>query len=759
MKKWVITVAAAVAFVAVGFTARWWVPQLKAFLEGNHEAVSRLNDLTDLVWRIVGSVAGLILFVYGFWQKKKETKTKHGPAATVERAQTVRDVIAAEEVRNTTYNAPVYFQAASPPAPSPAAVFPSVHQLPPPPADFIGREEEIKELLTAMAVGGATISGLQGQGGVGKTALALKLAEKLAPNFPDAQIYMDLLGVSKKPLTPGEAMTYVIRAFQPDAKLPENEQELAGIYQSVLHGKRALLLMDNAKDAAQVKPLIPPAGCVLLVTSRFHFVLPGLQAKNLETLPSDKAEELLLKIAPRIGADALAIARLCGYLPQGLRLAATALAERVNMAPADYRQRLADEQNRPKLLAAGNESVEASISLSYGLLDAEPQKRWRMLGVFAETFDGPAAAAVWSAEKNSGEDTLGVLTQYSMLEWNEKTLRYRLHDLMRDFARQKLADKERYEASLRHAQHYLEVLRNANDLYMKGGDSLMSGLALFDLERGNIEAGQVWAEDNAGANPEAARLCSSFPFDGWHCLDLRQSPGARVRWLEPALSAAKFLKDRKAEGWHLGGLGNAYWSLGEYRRAIGCHEQHLRIAREAGDRQGEEGALGNLGNAYHSLGEYRRAIEYREQALLVDREVGDTRGEGQDLGGLGNAYWALGEYRRAIDYYEQWLRIAREIGDRQGEGNALGGLGGAYYSLREHHRAVEYDEQWLQIAREIGDRRGEGMVLWNMSLAYHQLGDHEKAIELAEASVKIKEEIEDPSAPAVRKKLEEWRKA
>jgi hypothetical protein len=124
--------------------------------------------------------------------------------------------------------------------------------------------------------------------------------------------------------------------FSPTLKLPEKEQELGGIYQSVLHGKRALLLMDNAKDAAQVKPLMPPAGCVLLVTSRFHFVLPGLQAKNIETLPPAQAVELLLKIAPRIGGEAQAIAKLCGYLPQALRLAATALAERANMAPSDY---------------------------------------------------------------------------------------------------------------------------------------------------------------------------------------------------------------------------------------------------------------------------------------------------------------------------------------------------------------------------------------------------------------------------------------
>jgi tetratricopeptide (TPR) repeat protein len=649
VKKWVITIAAAVAFVAVGFTARWWVPQLKAFVEGNHEAVSRFNDLTDLVWRIIGSAAAAVVFLYSLWRGNKEKASNPG---TVGRDNVGRDKI------EVTIN-----EALPPPAPSPAAVFPSLHQLQPPPADFTGREEEIKELLTAVSVGGVTISGLQGQGGVGKTALALKLAERFAPSFPDAQIYMDLLGVSQKPLTPGEAMAYVIRAFQPEVKLPEKEHEIAGIYQSVLHGKRALLLMDNARDAAQMRPLIPPAGCVLLVTSRFHFVLPGLHAKNLETLRPDKAEELLLKIAPRIGGEAPAIAKLCGYLPQALRLAATALAERVNMAPSDYRQRLADERNRTKLLAAGNESVEASISLSYGLLDVETQKRWRMLGVFPETFDGAAAAAVWSAEENSAEDTLGVLTQYSMLEWNEKIRRYRLHDLMRDFARQKLADEERYESSLRHAQHYLGVLRSADSLYKEGGDSLMSGLAQFDLEWGNVEAGQAWAKENAADDNTAAGICSSYPDVGAYYLSLRQHPREWIRWLEAGLAAARRLGHRSAEGAHLGNLGNAYQSLGEYRRAIEYYEQQLKITREVSDRRGEGNALGNLGSTYQSLGEYRRAIEYHEQSLRIAREIGDRQVEGIVLWNMSLSLDKLGDRKEAIKLAGASLKIREEIED------------------------------------------------------------------------------------------------
>ena len=735
MKKWVITIAVAALLLVLAITVRWWVPALVGLAVHDKEKIEAVNTLLELGAKLVTWPASAVIFIFGLWQKKKDDAAKRGTAVAGEDIHTGRDaVVAGGNVQTggasvggqgpTSISGPVagrdaigsqtiiYLQAA-------AVSFNPLHQLPPPPGDFIGREEEIKELLTAVAIGGVTISGLQGQGGVGKTALALKLAERLAPNFPDAQISMDLLGVSNKPLTPGDAMAYVVRAFQPEAKLPENERELAGIYQSVLHGKRALLLMDNARDAAQVRPLIPPACCVLLVTSRFHFVLPGLHAKDLNTLPPDKAEELLLRIASRIDREASAIAKLCGYLPQALRLAATALAERVNMAPSDYRQRLADEQNRPKLLAAGNESVEASISLSYGLLDAETQKRWRMLGVFPEAFDGAAAAAVWGAEKNSVEDTLGLLTQYSMLDWNEKTRRYRLHDLMRDFARQKLAVEERYEASLRHARHYLDVLRHCDDLYLKGGDSLMSGLALFDLERGDVEAGLTWAAENAAGDSAAAGICNDYPDAGVYCFGLRQHPLEWIRWLEAGLAAARRLGDRAGESAHLGNLGVAYRNLGEHRRAITYYEQHLGIAREIGDRRGEGNALGNLGIAYKDLG----------------------------------------EYRRAITYCEQHLGIAREIGDRRGEGNALGNLGVAYNNLGEHRRAIEHYGQVLQIARAIGDRQREGYTFWNMSLTIDALGDRKEAIKLAEASLKIKEEIEDPSALKVRKQLEEWRKA
>ena len=690
----------------------------------------------------------------------------------------------------------------------------ALHSLPPPPADFTGRTAELVELRAAMLQGGAHISGLQGQGGIGKTALALKLAEALSDTYPDAQIYLDLRGASDKPMPPADALAYVIRAFHPEAKLAEAETDLAAIYQSVLRGKRALLLMDNARDAAQIKLLQPPSPCGLLVTSRRHFVFPGLHARDLSALPEDDAIKLLLTIALRIDGRARDIARLCGYLPQALRLAAGALAERRNLDPADYAHRLGDEKRRLKELGGGEDSVEASINLSYGLLSPEMRQRWRMLGVFPDTFDGPAAAALWQvgallaapnpppADSRSSvvapEDMLGDLLKYSMLEWNDSAKRYRLHDLMRDFARARLQEAgEHDDAARRHAAHYVDVLAQADALYRKGGDFIKPGLALFDLEWGNIQAGQAWAAAHAERDNETAGLCSRYPDAGSYCLVLRQHPREQIRWLEAALAAARRLKDRGAEGAHLGNLGLAYYSLGEYRRAIEYHEQYLAIAREIGDRRGEGIALGNLGLAYDSLGEYRRAIEYQEQYLAIARELGDRRGEGNALGSLGTAYYSLGEYRRAIEYQEQYLAIAREIGDRRGEGIALGNLGLAYYSLGEYRRAIEYQEQYLAIAREIGDRRGEGNALgslglayysfgeyrraieyydqhlaiareigdrrgegnalWNTSLVLDELGERAKAIGNAEAALKIHAQIESPYAEQVRKQIEEWK--
>jgi tetratricopeptide (TPR) repeat protein len=616
---------------------------------------------------------------------------------------------------------------------APPAAALALHQIQPPPADFTGRERELAELRAALRAGDASIFVIRGAGGIGKSALALRFAQELAPLYPDAQLYLDMKGASPQPLTTAQAMKHVVRAYHPTAQLPEGEDALEGLYRSVLHGQRALLLMDNAAGREQVEPLIPPAGCALLLTSRFHFILPGVVTQDLDELLREDAQTLLRRIAPRVAEAAAEIADLCGRLPIALRLAGSALAEKPWLTPAEYARRLTDAKERLDL-------VDASLTLSYDLLNEEQRIRWRQLAVFPGTFDAAGAAAVWEMEIDPARDALGELMNASLVDYESE--RYRLHDLARVFADSRLSDTEREPARRRHAGHYARVLRAADDLYLRGA-SMLAGLALFDAEWGNVKAGQAWASSHAAEDTEAARLCSDYPDAGAYCLSLRLHSRERIAWLDVALAAARRIQNRGAEAVHLGSLGNAYAALGEPRRAIEQYKQQLAVSREIGDRRGEGNAFGSLGNAYVFLGEPRRAIEQYEQALVIAREIGDRRVEGNALGNLGLAYADLGEPRRAIEQYEQQLAITRETGDRRVEGNALGNLGLAYADLGEPQRAIERYEQALVIAREISDRRGEGNALGNLGLAYAALGEPRRAIERYEQALVIAREIGD----------------
>jgi len=623
----------------------------------------------------------------------------------------------------------------------PGKTDPSVpHQLPSPPRDFVGREDDLRKLLAGIE-GGVAISGLRGMGGIGKTALALVVADRLAGRYPDGQFFLDLRGTSDKPLSAGHAMAHVLRSIDPQAKPPEDEAGLAAAYRSALHPRRTILLMDNARDAAQVLPLVPPPGSILLVSSRWRFAVHGLNGVDLDVLDEQDAVRLLLAIEKRIAEHAAALARLCGYLPLALRAAGSLLQVQRNLSPADYVRQL--EEERTRLEKIGQEGVEigveACLDLSYRQLPPETAAVFRRLAVFPGSFDAAGEEAVCQDPAHSH---LNELLRYSLVDYDEAADRYRLHDLARVFADLRLKDPDRAAAQRRHAEFFLTVLKSADEMYLKGGEALSQGLALFDRERANIEAGQAWACSQPPEDRDAGRLCSAYAGAGAYCLDIRQHPRSeRIPWLEAALAAARRLKDRAAEGAHLGNLGIAYHALGEYRKAIDLHEQALIIHREIGDRHGEGNVLGNLGIAYDALGEHRKAIEFHEQALIIHREIGDRRGEAQDLGNLGNAYRALGEYPKGIEFCMQALTIDRETGDWRSAAQTLGKLGNAYHALREYRKAIGFHEQALTICREIGDRRGEGQDLGNLGTAYHALGEDRKAIEFLEQALTIDREI------------------
>ncbi|MHB8118725.1 MAG: tetratricopeptide repeat protein [Methanothrix sp.] len=634
-----------------------------------------------------------------------------------------------------------------------AEEIPSNPTIPDPPSDFTGRDNELKEMLAKFA-SGTNIIGLRGNGGVGKTALALKLSESLKDRYPDGQVMVDMRGTSDNPLSPLEAMASVIHAYHPKEKIPDNEAEIKEMYRRVLNGKHALLLLDNALDDKQVLNLIPPKSCGLLVTSRKMIKLPGLFRKDLYVLKPEEALDLLLKVwcstssseePPKVDPAWSEIARLCGFLPLALRAAASLLANTPDLSPANYAEELKDERTR--LERIGEEgvelSVDASFNLSFKRLDVKTQQTFLDLSVFPADFDGQAVEQICLDEGHKG---LSELVRWSLVDYKPLVPdygRYKLQNLARLFALTRQTVESMQTVHLNHAAYYEELLSAANNLYLRGGSNILAGLALFDREEMNIKVGQAWAKKNSEGNSSAAGLCVSYPDAGTDVLDLRLHPQEMIEWLQTALYASRQLKNREMESIHTGNLGIAYKNMGDARKAIEFCEQALAIDREIGNIRNEGGHLGNLGLAYSTMGDAKKAIEYHEQALAIAREIGDKREEGGDLGNLGGAYYDLGDARKAIEYYEQALAIDREIGDRMGEGNALGNLGLAYNALGEARKAIEYYEQALATAREIGYRRGKGADLGNLGNAYADLGDAKKAIERCEQRLVIAREIGD----------------
>ena len=323
-------------------------------------------------------------------------------------------------------------------------------QLPPVPPDFIGREELIRDLTHRLGedAGRAPLAALRGMGGAGKTSLAIRVAHEVKNWFPDAQLFLKLRGtadgVKEHALTPAEAMPQVIRAFRPDAiDLPGDEDALAGVYRGDLAGKRSLILLDNAANEAQLRPLLTaPLPVRFLITCRHVQALDGVESIHVEGLPPEEAFSLLRRIMGHRGTrrELQELVRLCAGLPLALRVAGDFLRLKEDWPVSRYVAALQSEPHRwLKVGADPEKDVEAVLKLSAALLvrdSVERGARWHLLHIFDGDFDVPTAAAVWHADEND----LGVLHDLSDLEnrslitFDQNTRRYHLHDLLRPIA-------------------------------------------------------------------------------------------------------------------------------------------------------------------------------------------------------------------------------------------------------------------------------------------------------------------------------------
>jgi tetratricopeptide (TPR) repeat protein len=621
-------------------------------------------------------------------------------------------------------------------------------QCPLPPADFTGREHELSRLRAKLQAVDSPFVGIFGMGGVGKSALAAKAIAELESYYSDGSIYLDLKGVSTHPLPVAEVLLHVIRAFEPGFE-PHNSADLNTSYRAVLREKRAVLWFDNAADAEQLGPSIPPTGCALVVTSRRRCHIPGMLSVVLAPLEPKDACELLRRIAGDIpGAEAYfdPIARLCGYLPLAIRVSASALTE--GHDPEHYTRRLANKTTMPL--------VEQSLGSSYTMLDSETAARFASLCVFPADFSVGAAAAIWQVEEGAAEDTLAKLVRHSLLELRRDTRRYWLHDLIALFTSGHIDEARRIVFLELYVRHFENVLRSAAVLYRKGGSDLQAGLALFDREWPNIRFAFLSASDQYSRGVHRfGSWCSALADAGTHLLGLRLGPTERIAWCQVGLGAARDIGDEQAARVHLINLGIAHRHLGRFNESIESFQEALSSAHAARDRHTEALAVGNLGISFNETGNYDSGEEFHTRQLEIGLELADRRVQCNAQVGITAAKFGKGDYANALSNGQHALVLARSIGHSRAESKALGLLGRAHGALQQHDEAIEAFAKQRSIARELGDKRIEAIADYDCSDIYARIGRLAEAIASMQACVQYEMAIGHPDAPQHTRELED----
>lgn len=595
------------------------------------------------------------------------------------------------------------------------------------------------------------VTAIDGTAGVGKTALAIHAAHQLLNEFPDGHLYADLRGYveGREPAEPGEVLEIFLRSLGvPAGEMPGGVEAQSGLLRQMLASRRVLMVLDNARSEAQVRPLLPGAGgSLVLVTSRS--ALPGLEVDErigLDILPTDEAAAMLAELTGDIRTAAepealVALARLCGGLPLALRIAGQLLATHPTWPIARLVQMLASEQGRLARLGAGDLQVRTAFEVSFHQMAGEDARLFRLLGLHpGPEFNVLAAAALAGTGAEAAALALDRLAEAHLLTENASG-RFRMHDLLRLFAlgtcQEADSATDRAAAETRLVSLYIDlagVLDACVDPQLRAAEeqaedqtrhplpSMWEALAVFQRERLNMMAVLDLAAQRGW--DEQVRQLSEGMADS---LRVTRYFDDLITIQEIALAAARRTGDTLTEGRRLNGLGNAFGELRRLEEAIACFQQSLEIFRETGYQLGEGQVLGNLGAAYAELRRFKEAISCFQQSLEIVRETGDRFGESRALNNLGNAYADLRRFEEAITCYQQAIEICRETGTLHDEGQAVNNLGLALLALRRSEQAITCLQQSLEISQATGDQFGEAQALSNLGLALRAVQQPEKA--------------------------------
>jgi tetratricopeptide (TPR) repeat protein len=669
----------------------------------------------------------------------------------------------------------------------------STHDLPPRmlPADvavFTGRATYLAQLDGLLSGDDqppvVVIAAITGTPGVGKTTLAVHWAHHVSPRFPDGQLYINLRGhdPSGSPVGAADAVRVFLDALAvAPQRIPASLDGRTALFRSLLATRQMLIVLDNARDTAQVHPLLPGApGCLVVVTSRNQLtglLADGAHAVHLDLLPAAEARELLER---RIGAARVArepesvdeIIGRCARLPLALAIVAARAASNPEFPLAT----LAAELRRPggeglDALDGGDPAtdIRAVFSWSYRTLSPDAAGLFRQLGLHPGPDIGDAAvASLAGLPVTRARPVLAELTRRHLIEEHAPG-RYTLHDLLRTYATERaeaeIPEGDRAAATLRLLDHYLHTAYPADRLVNPERDPLTlvahrpavtpepiadrgQAMAWFAAEHA-VLLRAVDLAVRTGADRHVWQLASAMA----DFLTLRGHYSELTATQEAALAATGRSGDRHGQARIHRSLASAYFRVGRFDDAHTQLELALRLCTELGDRLGEAHSHLNIGSLLAAQGRHREALGHAELALALYTELGPRAWQARSVDAIGWLHARLGNQEQALAYCQRALDLHREIGDRHGEAEAWDSLGYAHHRLGDHDQATACYEQGVALYQEIGDRFNEATTLANLGDDRRAAGDPDGARAVWVRALAILDELRHADAEAVRTKL------
>nr|WP_042177986.1 BTAD domain-containing putative transcriptional regulator [Kibdelosporangium sp. MJ126-NF4]CEL12897.1 Pathway specific regulator [Kibdelosporangium sp. MJ126-NF4]CTQ98581.1 Pathway specific regulator [Kibdelosporangium sp. MJ126-NF4] len=655
-------------------------------------------------------------------------------------------------------------------------------QLPTDVANFTGRERDLGQLNALFdgdpgASKAVVISAIAGTAGVGKTALALHWAHGNVDRFPHGQLYVNLRGYAAagQPMAATAALAQFLRSLGvPQERIPLDQDEQAAMYRSLMADRRMLVLLDNVATADQVWPLLPgSSNSLVLITSRDD--LRGLTSLQdvrrivLDVLTPDEAHDLLARVLGTSRAQAeqpqvTELARLCGYLPLALRIAAAHLVNRPHESIASYVGKL-NAGNRLAHLAVDEDphvGVRVSFDLSYQVLTPDCARLFRLLGLVPGPDFSPDAAAALSGL--AAQETVRLLDRLTAAHLLDCTApdRYQFHDLLRLYAAQRAeaedAAENRTDAVLRLLGWALHTTAAAAQLlYPEIAPVLrelpesqaqprtftdpVDALAWLDAERANLIAIIGHAVEH-GPRELAWYLVDAM--SGYFHLQMN-----RVDWhraAEDGLRAARGAGDRDAEAAMLHSIAYAHFSFGEYAQVLEHDLQALARYRETGNTAGEAEVSKWSGLASWLLGRLEEASAYHERAVECFQATGNRAGEAISLTNLAYVFCDSGRFAESLDNSTRALAIQHEIGTQLGQALSMHAIAHVNNSFGNYDRALELINEVIARYRKIGYRHGEVSALEVLAMIHRDAGRHQEALDSGDDALALAEEINEPKS-------------